>query len=220
MIQVFSHGNSVGKEWGCIFIAGLSKVTAHVSNIFNPSLERTHNQLSTPGIFHSFCLRSKKESGTQHRWNLGTSQADFQRVRISSQQSFQTGSLLCWSHNVTLQTFLVWLLAFLMLLCIPLSLFTLVFWYSHKVIFHLKTEVHIFRSSECYHGLQCCDFLMQHVIKKGQNASSGRGLATAASIPFSRTTMMSYFRTCLLTDCPELWHYKTLICHKWLQIHK
>lgn len=35
------------------------------------------------------------------------------------------------------------------------------------------------------------DFLMQHVIKKGQKASAGWGLAAATSIPSSRRIMMS-----------------------------
>lgn len=136
------------------------------------------------------------------------------------QQSFLNGSPLCWRHSVTLQTLRVGLSSFLMLLCIPLSSFTPVFWYQHKIIFYFKAAVHIFRSSECYHGLQCLDFLMQHVIKKGQNASSGWRLAAATSIPFSRRIMMLYFRICIFTECPGLWHYKVLICHKWLQIHK
>lgn len=88
------------------------------------------------------------------------------------------------------------------------SLFSLVFWDRHKIVFHFEVEVLIFRSSECYHGLQWS----LDVIKKGQNASSGWGLATTTAIPFSRRIMTLSFRTCILTDCSE--HYKVLICHK------
>lgn len=119
------------------------------------------------------------------------------------------GTLLWWSHNVTLRMLILWLFAFLKSLCILLSWFTLFLWYKHRVIFHLKVEVHLLiylfffgtlDAIMAYSSLISCHSQLLKKVTLPQLLEDWQLLF----IPFSKKIMMSYLKTYILTDCPEV----------------